>query len=53
MFNLRDEEKQPAPVTLPRFNLPEVDRDADIREAARAFATQRTIRLGRDALDFI
>jgi hypothetical protein len=41
------------PVTLPAFNLADIDIEAEAREAAERVAEQRTIRAGRDAWHLI
>jgi hypothetical protein len=47
----RDEEKRL--VTLPRFDLDDVDLQREAREAAERVSTQRVIRAGRDAWEAI
>lgn len=50
-LNSLGEEKlnQPKPVTLPQFDLPDIDLEREVAAAAERVAMQRTIRQGRDA----
>jgi hypothetical protein len=50
---LRDANKPPRPVTLPRINLPPLDSAAIEAEARLAAAKVKTIRAGRDAWEAI
>jgi hypothetical protein len=43
----------PAPVSLPRFNLDDIDIEREAKEAAARVAERRIIRRGRDAWDAI
>jgi hypothetical protein len=52
-MNLFAEELPSKPVTLPQFRLPDIDIEAEAREAAAKLAEQRTIRAGRDAWEEI
>ena len=47
------EEIYERPVSMPRFNLPDIDIEAEAREAAQRVATNRIIRQGRDCWEQI
>jgi hypothetical protein len=48
-LNLNAEELPSVPVTLPVFRLPDIDTEAEAREAAERIAERRVIRAGHDA----
>jgi hypothetical protein len=49
VHELNSEKAEPAPVSLPRFNLDDIDVEREAREAAERLAQRRVLRNGLDA----